>query len=122
MVPRVMRSPSRPTNSGASPASAKDLVRSMIWWSEALCPAVEVVLDDRYQVGLDRNASVLAAFSADMNDSAATGGGADITNVGLAQFVGACRSGRRAAMGRPLWRRSDGAAFGFAKAKALRAR
>jgi hypothetical protein len=54
---------------------------------EAVGPAVEVVLDDPQQVGLDRNGAVLAAFSADKNDSTATGGRTDITNIRFAQFV-----------------------------------
>ena len=56
---------------------------------EAACPAVEVVFDDRQQVGLDRNAAVLAAFATDPNDRTVAGRRADVTDIGATQFVGA---------------------------------
>jgi hypothetical protein len=92
-VPRVMRSPSRPTNNG---------FRAGHWErpdATAMCFCLTVpgkrmarlrryAVDDGEQFGLDGDAAVLAAFAFDMNDCGAVVGGADVTHIGLAQFLG----------------------------------
>ena len=56
---------------------------------EANRAAVEVCLDDGDQFGLDGHAAFLAAFSFDVNDCGAVVGGANVADVGLAEFLGA---------------------------------
>jgi hypothetical protein len=51
-------------------------------------PAVEIVREDLHQRRFDRDAAVLAAFPADVDDGAVVGA-AEVTEVGAQQFVGA---------------------------------
>ena len=55
---------------------------------EAGSTAVEVALDDRDELGLDRHGAVFASLTADVNHAGAFGGAADVADIGLAQLVG----------------------------------
>ena len=93
-VPRVIRSPSRPTNSGDRAGQwdrgeAAALVFRFSRAGEADRAAVQVCLDDGEQFGLDGHAAFLAAFAFDVDDGGPVIGGADIADICSLEFLGA---------------------------------
>src|SRR5271169_3412580 len=92
-VPREMRSPSRPTNNGFRAGhwerpDATAMCFCLTAPGKRMARLRRYAVDDTEQFGLDGDAAVLAAFAFDMNDCGAVVGGADVTHIGLAQFLG----------------------------------
>jgi hypothetical protein len=56
---------------------------------KAYSAAVEIRFEDCEELGFDRDAAFFPAFALDMDNRSAVIGGADISDVGLAEFLGA---------------------------------
>ena len=80
-VPRVMRSPSAPTNSGVPVGQAVSPPPG----EERRLAVAEMALDHLDQHRFDRDPAVLAALAADLDDRA-VGGTAEVTDVDAQQF------------------------------------